>query len=225
MIAFAPANDLACIAVPVILRQFWAVTQKNHDRRNGMKTTTVQNKLTRGMTITITTVAMVFAASAQGQSLAKERPSKQQSSNEQCSLAVVSRQVESGKSVCDSPVVQEMARRGHAFEQNQLGIASILAIGPDYSEKEAMAWFERAAQRGYAPAEVNLAVMYINGWGTPVNYGAALHWLQAAASQGFARAYYNLGHLYLEGTGVRQDKGEAFRWFQKGAEGGDSSAQ
>jgi len=97
-----------------------------------------------------------------------------------------------------------------------LGIASILAIGPDCGEKEALKWFEQAAQRGYAPAEVNLAVMYANGWGTPANYGAALRWLRAAAEQGFARAYYNFGILFLQGQGVRQDYSEAFRWFQKG---------
>jgi len=145
--------------------------------------------------------------------------------NEQCSLAVVSRLVGSDQPVCDDGIVQQMAAQGHAFEQNQLGIASILAIGPDYDEREALKWFANAAQRGYAPAEVNLAVMYANGWGTPVNYGAAVRWLHAAADQHFARAYYNLGILYMEGKGVRQDNGEAFRWFQKGADGGDSSAQ
>src|SRR5277367_2714654 len=124
--------------------------------------------------------------------------------NEQCSLAVVSRLVPGSSPVCDAATVQQMAKRGHAFEQNQMGMASILAIGPDYSEKEAFAWFERAAQRGFAPAQVNLAVMYSNGWGTPVNYGAALRWFRAAADQHFARAYFNLGILYLEGTGVRQ---------------------
>jgi uncharacterized protein len=145
--------------------------------------------------------------------------------NQQCSLAVVSRLVGSDIRVCDSKIVRDMAQRGHAFEQNQMGIASILVIGPDYSQKEALTWFGQAAQRGYAPAQVNLAVMYLNGWGTPVNYGLALRWLHAAADQRFARAYYNLGILYLEGTGVRQDYREALRWFQKGAEAGDSSAQ
>src|ERR1700730_12720741 len=69
---------------------------------------------------------------------------------------------------CDSKMVHEMALRGQAFEQNQMGIASVLAIGPDYSAKEALTWFRQAAQRGYAPAQVNRAVMHINGWGTPV---------------------------------------------------------
>jgi hypothetical protein len=145
--------------------------------------------------------------------------------DQQCSLAVVSRELRAHQKVCDSGIVQEMARKGQVFQQNQMGIGSILAIGPDYNSKQAVSWFQRAAQQGYAPAEVNLAVMYANGWGTKVDYGTALHWFRAAADQGFARAYYNLGILYMEGKAVRQDYGEALRWFQKGANAGDSSAQ
>jgi TPR repeat protein len=152
-------------------------------------------------------------------------PQNSNSADQQCSLAVVSRAPGNQVKVCDSSIVQEMARKGHVFEQNQMGIASVLAISPDYNVKEAVSWFQRAAQRGYAPAQVNLAVMYSNGWGTRVDYGAALRWLHAAADQGFARAYYNLGILHLEGQGVRRDYDEAFRWFQKGADAGDSSAQ
>ena len=144
---------------------------------------------------------------------------------QQCSLAAVSGKIGNGTRVCDNNLVQQMAKQGHAFEENQMGLASVLAIGPDYSEKEAVKWFERAALRGYAPAQVNLAVMYLNGWGVPVNYGAAQYWLRAAADRHFARAYYNLGILYLEGNGVKRDNAEAFRWFEKGAEAGDSSAQ
>ena len=151
--------------------------------------------------------------------------SAQKSAKEQCGLAVVTRLLGGKEPVCDTMVVREMAQRGRVFEQNQLGIASILAIGPNYSERDALRWFERAGQRGYSAAQVNLAVMYINGWGTPVNYGAALHWLHAAADQGFPRAYFNLGILFLNGQGVRQDDAEAFRWFQKGAEANDSDAE
>src|SRR6266404_1144815 len=68
----------------------------------------------------------------------------QDSTKEQCSMAVVSRLVGSGQKVCDTTVVQDMAKRGHAFEQNQLGLASVLAIGPDFNEKEALKWFEQA---------------------------------------------------------------------------------
>src|SRR4029077_12453475 len=79
----------------------------------------------------------------------------QKASTEQCSLAVVSRWVGADARVCDGKIVHEMGLRGQAFEQNQMGIASVLAIGPDYSAKEAFTWFRQAAQRGYAPAQVN----------------------------------------------------------------------
>ncbi len=95
--------------------------------------------------------------------------SAQKSSEKQCSLAVLSHRISDKQLVCSSEVVQQMALRGHVYEQNQLGMASMLVIGPEYSENEALKWFERAAQRGYAPAQVNLAVMYVNGWGTPMN--------------------------------------------------------
>ena len=74
----------------------------------------------------------------------------QNSATEQCSMAVVTRLVGGHHKVCDTGVVQDMAKLGHAFEQNQLGIVSILAIGPDFNEKEVLKWFEQAAQRGYA---------------------------------------------------------------------------
>jgi TPR repeat protein len=145
--------------------------------------------------------------------------------NENCSLAVVTRLFANTKKVCDIATVMQLAHKGRFYEQNQLGIASILALGPDYNAREALKWFEKAALNGYAPAQVNLAVMYANGWGIPQNYGVALQWFRAASQQHYPRADYNLGILYMQGTGVRQDYGEALRWFQKAANAGDSSAE
>ncbi len=144
---------------------------------------------------------------------------------DQCSLAIVTRQPVNSGRICDPKTVRYLAQHGRIFEQNQMGMASMLVIGPGYDPSEALQWFEQAARRGYAPAQVNLAVMYINGWGTAPNYGVALHWLLEAAHQRYARAYYNLGILYQEGQGVTKDPAEALRYFRKGAEAGDSSAQ
>jgi TPR repeat protein len=143
----------------------------------------------------------------------------------ECSLAVVSHLFSNSGKVCDTATVVRLAHQGRLYQQNQLGIASVLALGPDYSAREALKWFEKAALNGYAPAQVNLAVMYANGWGTPQNYGVALQWFRAASQQHYPRADYNLGILYMQGTGVRQDYGEALRWFQKAADAGDSSAE
>jgi TPR repeat protein len=144
---------------------------------------------------------------------------------DQCSMAIVtSQKIDAGK-ICDPKMVRSLAQHGHVFEQNQLGMVSMLAIGSGYDPSEALKWFEHAARNGYAPAQVNLAVMYLNGWGTPINYGAALQWLHEAANQGYPRAYYNLGIVYQQGQGVRKDQAEALRYFRKGAEAGDSGAQ
>jgi TPR repeat protein len=143
----------------------------------------------------------------------------------QCSFAVVSKLMATSNEICDHGTILKLAHEGHVYEQNQLGIASILVIRPDYTTQEALSWFRKAALKGYAPAQVNLAVMYANGWGTPRNYAAALQWLEMASNQHYAKADYDLGILYMQGTGVRQDYGEAFRWFKRAAEAGDISAQ
>src|SRR6516225_1667756 len=175
----ASRNDPLCIATSRVRRQLVSKSRDSALRLGG-------SVRARNVLVVVTAAALSVGIMGGG------RATGQVGSKEQCSLAVVSRLAERDGPVCDLSMVRRMAKNGSAFEQNQLGIASILAIGPDYSEKEALAWFQRAAQRGYAPAEVNLAVMYINGWGAPVNYGAGLHWLQTAAHQHFARAYYNL---------------------------------
>ena len=144
---------------------------------------------------------------------------------DECSLAIVTRQPAGSAHLCDPKTVRSLAQHGHIYEQNQMGMVSMLAIGPDYSPAEALQWFEHSASKGYAPAQVNLAVMYINGWGTPQNYGAALHWLLEAAHQKYARAYYNLGILYRQGKGVPANPSEAARYFRLGADAGDSGAE
>ncbi|MBZ5653905.1 MAG: sel1 repeat family protein [Acidobacteriia bacterium] len=144
---------------------------------------------------------------------------------DQCSLAIVTRQPVGSVRICDPKTVRSLAQHGQVFEQNQMGMVSMLVVGPGYDPAQALKWFEQAARKGYAPAQVNLAVMYINGWGTQTNYGTALHWLHEAANQNYARADYNLGILYQQGQGVTKDPAEALRYFRKGAEAGDTGAQ
>src|SRR5260221_11377072 len=104
-------------------------------------------------------VAMLWTAAVQ-HSFAEDK------ATEQCSLAVVTRQHVGSQRICDPKTVRILARNGHVFEQNQLGIVSMLGIGPDYDPQKALQWFEQSPRKGYAPAQVNLGVMYANGWGT-----------------------------------------------------------
>jgi len=161
--------------------------------------------------------------------------------SDDCNLAIVTHtRRDHNAQPCDSQPDHAFGERfAHKFEATQDGLTSILALGPGYTEKQALQWFQQSAQRGDAASQVNLAVMYMNGWGTSTNYGTALHWLHAASDRGSgkgsdkrgsdnqssARANYNLGILYLQGKGVRQDATEAFRWFQKAADAGDAGAQ
>src|SRR4051794_34949671 len=84
---------------------------------------------------------------------------------EQCSIALVARTLGGKVKVCDLETVRKLAANGHSFEENQMGIASILGIAPEYSVNDAFELFQNSAQKGYAPAQVNLGVMYVNGWG------------------------------------------------------------
>jgi len=53
-----------------------------------------------------------------------------------CSSALVSHLLGTSVSVRDPSMLHSRAKDGHVFEQNQMGIASILVLGPDYSEKQ-----------------------------------------------------------------------------------------
>lgn len=170
-------------------------------------------------------VRFAFGATLVVLSVTGVRAESPKSKDVPCSLALVTRAAAPNANICDEETVRSRARGGRVFEQNQMGIASVLAIAPDMNVNQAADWFLQAARQGYAPAQVNLAAMHANGWGVPQNYGAALHWLHAAADQQFAPAYYNLGVLYLRGKGVRQDYAEALKWFRKGADAGDAMAE
>jgi uncharacterized protein len=143
----------------------------------------------------------------------------------QCRLAMASRAAGREIPNCDFESIKNFAADGDVYAQNQVGIASVLAVNPAVDTKSAVQWFEKAARKGYLPAQVNLGVLNENGWGTPRNYAAALYWFHRAADQRYPRAYYNLGILYLQGLGVRRDLAEAAKYFELGAKAGDPFAE
>ena len=107
-----------------------------------------------GIAILTSSFSPIIASAAQGGA-----------TSENCSLAIFSQPAVKAEHICDERTVRNLARHGQVFEQNQLGIASILGIAAGSDAKDALKWFEEAAHKGYAPAQVNLAVMYSNGWG------------------------------------------------------------
>jgi TPR repeat protein len=205
---FAPSQ-------PAPLKKFWPGRRVIMNKNGSVRRSTKQISAQLGWW----TLGVAISCAAAHSSFAADKAA------EQCSLAIVTRQPVGSARICDSKTVRMLARNGHVFEENQLGIVSMLGIGPDYDPQKALKWFEQSARKGYAPAQVNLGVMHANGWGTAPNLGAALRWFGEAADQGYPRAYYNLGVLYMQGRGVQKDYAEALRYLRKGAEGGDSGSQ
>lgn len=132
-----------------------------------------------------------------------------------CALSVVYESVGRLGHPCPENEVRDRARKGGAFEQNQLGLAAL--IPSSGSLAEALHWFSEAAKLNYAPAEVNLGLLYLHGWGTEPNYALAMHYFQLAADQGSPEADYNLGVIYLLGRGVKQDNAKALKLFLSSA--------
>lgn len=126
-------------------------------------------------------------------------------------------------------LLEPLARSGHPQAQLRLGLMHYHGHGVRESDREAVAWFERAARQGLAEAQFQLGNMYAYGLAEP---GAdadpnrvAAQWYFEAARQGHAEAQYSLGILFLSGSGVLQDAGEAKRWIERAASQGHADAQ
>ncbi|MYC82424.1 MAG: sel1 repeat family protein, partial [Acidobacteria bacterium] len=55
-------------------------------------------------------------------------------------------------------------------------------------DREAVAWYRRAAEQGLAATQNNLGAMYGSGRGVPMDFVKAYAWLSLAADQGFTSA-------------------------------------
>jgi len=102
---------------------------------------------------------------------------------------------------------RQLAEKGYAAAQNDLGAmyANGVEVPQDY--QEAAQWFHRAAAQGHVRAQYALGVMYKKGEGVPQDAEAAVRWWRRAAEQGHAAAQSNLGVMYHRGEGVPQEIG------------------
>lgn len=98
------------------------------------------------------------------------------------------------------------AKEGHVNSQYNIALMYENGIGVKKNEKEALAWYTKAATSGSFTAQYNLGVLYENGRGTPVNFANANKWYRKAAVQNDGLAIGNLGMLYIRGDGVKVNK-------------------
>lgn len=121
--------------------------------------------------------------------------------------------------------LQPLADQNYAEAQVLLGEMYLTGRGTPQDDRQAVAWYRKAAGQGYAPAQHNLGFSYFNGRGVPQDDQQAVEWYRKAAAQGFAASQNNLGVMYQGGRGgLPQDDRQAAQWYRKAAEQGIADA-
>ncbi len=123
------------------------------------------------------------------------------------------------------PLLRELAEKGNARAQCNLGYCYYWGYGVEENDEEAVKWYRLAAEQGYAVAQHHLGYCYHEGNGVAKDYNEAVKWYRLAAEQGDADAQCSLGECYDEGEGVAKDYNEAVKWYRLAAEQGDVTAQ
>ena len=117
---------------------------------------------------------------------------------------------------------RDLAEKGDAQAQNNLGVCYVKGDGTGRDIPTAVVWFRRAAEQGYAKAMWNLGRIMEQDNGVGPDLAEAARWYRMAAENGHSRAAVNLGLAYDNGDGVRKDATEAVRWYQMAANLGDA---
>jgi hypothetical protein len=91
-------------------------------------------------------------------------------------------------------------------------------------DKEAAAWYGKAADMGDAFSSVQLAQRLVNGLGVPQDYPTARRLCEFAANNRYGPGAYCLGLMNRDGLGGPKDLQEAVKWFGRAAEFHDDRA-
>lgn len=120
---------------------------------------------------------------------------------------------------------QEVAKKGWAPAQYNLGCCYNDGNGVKKDMEEAAKWYTKAAEQGHPEAQCRLGCCYEKGEGVKQDKTEAVKWYRKAAEQNEVNAQFNLGCCYADGEGVQQDKLKAAKWFYNAAKRGDKSAK
>ena len=78
---------------------------------------------------------------------------------------------------------RQLADKGYAAAQHDLGVMYANRVGVPQNYQEAAQWFHRAAAQGHARAQHALGIMYKKGEGVPQDAEAAVSWWRRAAGR------------------------------------------
>ncbi len=110
-----------------------------------------------------------------------------------------------------------LAQAGNVAAMRNIGNLYRLGRGVAQDDKQASAWYRRAALLGFSHAQTNLAEMYLTGAGVDKDPATAAQWFERAAKNDDPLAQYSLAELYEQGLGVPQDNQRAAAWYQRAA--------
>lgn len=122
-----------------------------------------------------------------------------------------------GGRVFDAAALKQLAERGSADAQFELGIRMLGGEGLPKDEKGAAEWLQKAAAQSNLPAMNALGTMSEEGVGVPKDEKKAFEWYKKAAQYGLPLAQQNLAECYDLGKGVDKSAEEATKWLQRAA--------
>ena len=113
--------------------------------------------------------------------------------------------------------IKEVASKGLAAAQYNLGIIHHTGQGVPQSDALAVEWYRKAADQGNIYAQYNLGYKYRDGSvGLPQSDALAVEWFRKAADQGCADAQNDLGVMYADGCGgLPKSYSTALWWARK----------
>lgn len=113
--------------------------------------------------------------------------------------------------------LKEKAESGDMNAQYQYA-RSLSNVSFDEAQKQAFAWFLKAAEQGHSGAQNSVGYRYYYGKGVAQDYNKAFYWYNEAANRGEATAIYNVAICYENGRGVTKSPSRAFESYKKSAD-------
>ena len=112
-------------------------------------------------------------------------------------------------------VWDELAAKGDARAQFNIGVLYDDGLGVAENTPTAIGWWQKAAANGHKQAQHNLGLAYLFGRSVERDYPKAVSYFRSAADAGLDKSQYNLGKMYLSGFGVPKDVNEGFKWIER----------
>ena len=119
---------------------------------------------------------------------------------------------------------KELADRGNAEAQFNIGLMYFRGEGVDKDYVKAVVCCQKAAKHGYAGAQLCLGISYLEGLGVQKDQAKGLIWVHKAADQGDILAQGELGDIFSNGEKVPRDLIRAYMWYDLAAGGDVASA-